>query len=90
MTTYVPVTDPVSGAVNYIEAHTTQDVTFTNDTAEYRVAKFKDEAPGFIEMVSLHFYANFCELFLGADSLAKNNMFGFIGATINAGEEEGE
>lgn len=90
VTTYVPVTDPVSGAVNYIEAHTTQDVTFTNDTAEYRVAKFKDEAPGFIEMVSLHFYANFCELFLGADSLAKNNMFGFIGATINAGEEEGE
>ena len=86
VTTYVQVTDPETGQVDYVEALTQQDVTYTTDSAAYRVAKFRDEAPDYIEMEALHFYANFCEVLLGVDSLAKNNMWGFIGTEINNGE----
>lgn len=51
-----------------------EDVTYTNDTAEYRLAKFKAEAPSKFEMDSLIFSYVFTELFLLVDSRAKNNF----------------
>jgi len=47
-------------------------VTYTNDTAAYRLAKFKAEAADHMEMDSTIFYYLFTELFLMVDSRAKN------------------
>lgn len=47
-------------------------VEYTNDTAEYRLAKFKTELPDHIEVDSACFYYLFTELFLMVDSRAKN------------------
>ena len=47
-------------------------VEYTNDTAEYRLAKFKAELPEHIEVDSACFYYLFTELFLMVDSRAKN------------------
>ncbi len=48
------------------------DVTYTTDTAEYRLAKFKAELSEHIELESACFYYLFTELFLMVDSRAKN------------------
>lgn len=58
-------------------------VTYTNDTAEYRLAKFKAEAGNYMEINSALFYYLFTELFLMVDSRAKNAFPSFIGSTIN-------
>lgn len=58
------------------------DVTYTNDTAEYRLAKFKAEAANYMEMQSAIFYYLFTELFLMVDSRAKNAFPSFIGSAI--------
>lgn len=59
-------------------------VEYTNDTAEYRLAKFKAELPDHIEVDSACFYYLFTELFLMVDSRAKN-MF----PTIFGGDSNG-
>ena len=46
--------------------------TYTNDTAEYRLAKFKDEFEDYFEKDSALFYYLFTEVFLMVDSRAKN------------------
>ncbi len=51
---------------------TYNDVEYTNDTAEYRLAKFRTELPEHIEVQSACFYYLFTELFLMVDSRAKN------------------
>lgn len=56
------------------EAVTYEDVTYTNDTAAYRLAKFKAEAEDWLEMDSIIFSYIFTELFLLVDSRAKNNF----------------
>ena len=56
------------------ESVTYEDVEYTHDTAEYRLAKFKAEAPDWFEMNSLIFSYVFTELFLLVDSRAKNNF----------------
>lgn len=54
-------------------------VTYTNDTAAYRLAKFKDEADDYMELNSALFYYLFTELFLMVDSRAKNAFPSFMG-----------
>lgn len=58
-------------------------ITYTNDTAEYRLAKFKYEAGNYMEMQSALFYYLFTELFLMVDSRAKNAFPSFMGGTVN-------
>lgn len=58
-------------------------VTYTNDTADYRLAKFKAEAHNYMEMDSAFFYYIFTELFLMVDSRAKNMFPSFIGEEIS-------
>jgi hypothetical protein len=48
------------------------DVTYNTDTAEYRLAKFKNEFTNYLELDSALFYYLFTELFLMVDSRAKN------------------
>lgn len=74
--------DPNTGAISYEEVEVTKDVTFTNDTAEYRLAKFKDEAGNYMEMDSALFYYLFTELFLMVDSRAKNAFPSFMGTEV--------
>lgn len=57
-------------------------VEYTADTAEYRLAKFKAEAGGYIELQSAIYYYLFTELFLMVDSRAKNAFPSFIGASV--------
>ena len=58
-------------------------VTYTNDTTEYRLAKFRAEAGSYMEMQSALFYYLFTELFLMVDSRAKNAFPSFIGGSVN-------
>ena len=60
------------------------EVTYTNDTAAYRLAKFKAEAGDYMELQSTLFYYLFTELFLMVDSRAKNMFPSFIGTPIQA------
>lgn len=76
--------DPNTGAISYEEVEVTKDVTFTNDTAEYRLAKFKDEAGDYMEMDSTLFYYLFTELFLMVDNRAKNAFPSFMGSEVSA------
>lgn len=62
-------------------------VTFTNDTAAYRLAKFKYELSDYVEVQSALFYYLFTELFLMVDSRAKNMFPSFIGSAIPSGGE---
>ena len=63
---------------------TYEGVTYTKDTAEYRLAKFKAEAGDYMEMESTLFYYLFTELFLMVDSRAKNAFPSFIGSEVSA------
>lgn len=54
-------------------------VTYTKDTAAYRLAKFKNELTNYIEKDSAIFYYLFTELFLMVDSRAKNAFPSFLG-----------
>ena len=56
----------LSSAVTY------GDVTYDKDTAEYRLAKYKNEISDYLELDSALFYYLFTELFLMVDSRAKN------------------
>ena len=57
-------------------------VTYTNDTAAYRLAKFRVEFPSYAELNSFLFYYIFTELFLMVDSRAKNLFIGFNGSAV--------
>ena len=81
-TEIVEIVDPVTEEIRYEEVEVTKDVTFTNDTAEYRLAKFKDEAGNYMEMDSAMFYYLFTELFLMVDSRAKNAFPSFMGSEV--------
>lgn len=56
--------------------------TYTADTAEYRLMKFRNEIGNYVEMNSALFYYLFTELFLMVDSRAKNMFPSFMGSTI--------
>ena len=57
-----------------------KEVTFAADTPEYRIAKFRAEAPKYMEMDSMIFYYIFTETFLMVDSRAKNFFPSFMGS----------
>lgn len=54
-------------------------VSYTTDTAAYRLAKFRAELSKYVELDSAVFYYLFTELFLMVDSRAKNMFPSFIG-----------
>ncbi len=55
------------------------DTTYTEDTAEYRLAKFKNELSDHMERDAVLFYYLFTELFLMVDSRAKNAFPSMLG-----------
>ena len=57
-------------------------VTYTHDTAEYRLAKFKAEAGNYMELESAMFFYLFTELFLMVDNRAKNAFPSFMGTEV--------
>lgn len=76
-------TDTTAATNDALESSVTYDgTTYTNDTAAYRLAKFKAEAEDYMELDSALFYYLFTELFLMVDSRAKNAFPSFIGSTI--------
>lgn len=62
------------------ESVTYDGTTYTKDTAEYRLAKFRAEFGRYAEINSFIFYYIFTELFLMVDSRAKNLFIGFSGS----------
>lgn len=66
------------------ESVTYDSVTYTTDSAEYRLAKFKNEIGNYVELESAEFYYLFTELFLMVDSRAKNAFPSFIGSEVTA------
>ncbi len=55
-------------------------VTYDHDTAEYRLARFRNEFGRYAEVDSFVFYYIFTETFLMVDSRAKNLFIGFSGS----------
>lgn len=82
---WVKSTDREQATGNALAQSVTYDgVTYTADTADYRLAKFKAEAGDYMEMQSALFYYLFTELFLMVDSRAKNAFPSFIGSEVSA------
>ena len=77
-------TDTTAATDNALSQSVTYDgVTYTTDSAAYRLAKFKAEASDYMEMQSALFYYLFTELFLMVDSRAKNAFPSFIGSEVS-------
>ena len=80
---WVVSTDTEAATGDALPSPVTYDgVEYTNDTAAYRLAKFKAEAGNYMEMDSALFYYLFTELFLMVDSRAKNAFPSFIGTEV--------
>ena len=60
-----------------------RQVTFTKDTAAYRLSKFKAEGPDYFELDSAIFYYLFTTAFTMIDSWAKNMFIGFRGSSAD-------
>lgn len=63
---------------------TYEEVEYTTDSADYRLAKFRAEFPTYAVLDSFLFYYIFTELFLMVDSRAKNLFIGFNGEPVTA------
>ena len=62
---------------NLEEQYTALDGTvYDTDTQEYRIAKFRDEAPDHIDVESMYSYWLNCDVFCMSDSLVKNFFSG--------------
>ena len=72
------------------ESVTYDGVTYTADTAAYRLAKFRAEAGDYMEINSALFYYLFTEIFLMVDSRAKNMFPSFMGTSLVVEEPEEE
>ena len=82
--TWAASTDTEAATNNTLPSPITYgDTTYTTDSAEYRLAKFKAEAGDYMEINSTLFYYLFTELFLMIDSRAKNAFPSFIGSEVN-------
>ena len=82
---FVVSTDRAQATGNALPSSVTyDDVTYTTDTADYRLAKFKAEFPTYAELDTFIFYYIFTELFLMVDSRAKNLFIGFNGSNVTA------
>lgn len=70
---WIVSTDQSAATGNTLPSSVTYDEkTYTTDSAEYRLAKFKNEVTNWINKDDLLFYYLFTELFLMVDSRAKN------------------
>ncbi len=79
---FVVSTDTTKATGDALENEVTYEgITYTTDTAEYRLAKFKAEIGNYVELDSAMFYYLFTELFLMVDSRAKNMFPSMIGGT---------
>ena len=82
--TWVKSTDTTAATNNTLSSSVIYNgVTYTTDSAAYRLAKFKAEAGNYMEIQSALFYYLFTELFLMVDSRAKNAFPSFIGGALN-------
>ncbi len=80
---WVASTDTEAATDEALDSAVTYDgVTYTADTAEYRLARFKAQAWDYMEEDSTLFYYLFTELFLMVDSRAKNAFPSFIGTEV--------
>jgi len=78
--TWVMSTDTTAATGDTLDAPVTYaGVEYTQDTAAYRLAKFKAEFADYAETDSFVFYYIFTGLFLMVDSRAKNFFLGFHG-----------
>ena len=78
--TWIRSTYRAEATGNALSAPVTYDgVTYSSDTAAYRLAKFRAEFSKYAEVESFLFYYIFTELFLMVDSRAKNLFIGFSG-----------
>ena len=77
--TFVVSTDRSKATGSAITPVTYEGVTYSTDTAAYRLAKFRAEFGNYAEVDSFIFYYIFTELFLMVDSRAKNLFIGFSG-----------
>ena len=59
-----------------------KQITFTKDTAAYRLTKFRAEFPEIAEVQAFAYYYLFTEMFLMIDSRAKNMFIGFRGSPV--------
>ncbi|MBR2775827.1 MAG: hypothetical protein IKD75_01750, partial [Prevotella sp.] len=74
---FIVSTDRTKATGDSLSSSVTLDgVTYSKDTAEYRLAKFKAEFGDYAEVDSFIFYYIFTELFLMVDSRAKNLFIG--------------
>ena len=81
---WVKSTDRTTATGNTLSQPITYNgITYTNDTADYRLAKFKAEISNYTELQSTLFYYLFTELFLMVDSRAKNAFPSFIGSEVS-------
>ena len=81
---WVKSTDRTAATGNALAQSVTYgDVEYTNDTADYRLAKFKAEIGNYTELQSAIFYYLFTELFLMVDSRAKNAFPSFMGSEVS-------
>ena len=82
---WVASTDTTAATGDALDSPVTYgETTYTQDTAAYRLAKFKAEAGDYMEIDSALFYYLFTELFLMVDSRAKNSFPSFMGSEVNA------
>lgn len=80
---WIVTTDTTAATGNALSSSVTYDgVTYTTDSADYRLAKFKAELGNYVEVESALFYYLFTELFLMVDSRAKNMFPSFIGSEV--------
>lgn len=78
--TWIRSTYRAEATGNALTSPVTYDgVTYSSDTAAYRLAKFRAEFSKYAEVESFLFYYIFTELFLMVDSRAKNLFIGFSG-----------
>ena len=82
---FIVSTDRTKATGDNLSSSVTLDgVTYSKDTAEYRLAKFKAEFGDYAEADSFIFYYIFTELFLMVDSRAKNLFIGFNGSDTDS------
>jgi hypothetical protein len=89
---WIVSTDTTKATNNSLEKSVTYNgVTYTNDTADYRLAKFRDEVKKYFNVEDSIFYYIFTETFLMIDSRVKNAFPSYFSVTqeVQAKDEEG-
>ena len=69
--------EPLAEAVTYKINKSGQTKTFTDDTDEYRIAKFRNEAQNYFIVETLQYHYLFTLFFCMVDNRSKNLFFGY-------------